>query len=147
MTQTETVEIRDFTNHRVVRFRIDDDVFEGLPDLPAMLLVEFASAMAKLDETTDIKDQPKVFRDLFNMVLTDESAARFIERMSSKTEPISIAQIDQIMPWIMEQYGMRPTEPSSDSSTGSESPGVGTNLTVAALPEASTSESSEPNGS
>lgn len=132
-------DVRDFTKKtKPVRFQIDRDdgspeFFEGIKALPAMLLVEFAVTMDSLSET-DTAQQPKVFRDLFGLILSDESAKRFIERMSSKTDAIDMSQIMEVMPYLMEQYGMRPTQPSPVSSDGSLSPVDGKSLTGAISP-------------
>jgi hypothetical protein len=158
MTQTVDVATddgtQDFTKTRQpVRFKIrktadgdEYDSFDGVPGLPAMLLVEFASLAESLSEA-NVLNQPKIFSALFELVLTESSAARFLERMSSRAEPIELDQINDIMPWLMERYGLRPTEPSSDSSTGSESQDGGTNLTADAPPPALTSVSSAPSAS
>lgn len=147
MTQTievPTDSMKDFTTEqKPVKFNIDKadgtkDIFEGISDLPALLLVEFAGMTETLSQSS-ISDQPKVFKTLFELVLTEDSAARFIGRMKDKKNPISLTQITEIMPWIMEQYGMRPTQPSSNSSAGSESQDGGTSLTENAPQPALTS--------
>lgn len=159
MTQTMTVPttdgIRDFTDEKPpIKFKIKKspnsdqyDVFEGLSDLPATLLVEFAGLSEKITESS-LTDQPKIFNALFELILTEESSQRFIERMSSKTEPIGINQINEILSWVMDQYGFgRPMEPSLDSSTGSESQDGGkSSMENAPLPE-STSDASLVNAS
>jgi hypothetical protein len=122
-------DIKDFTSAaKKVRFKINDDIFEGLADIPALLLVEFAAATEKLS-MSNASEQPQIFRTLFQLVLNESSAARFIERMSDPQKPISVDQINNIMPWLMEQYGLRPTTPSEDSSDGSVPPDAGKNST------------------
>jgi hypothetical protein len=129
-----------------VQFKIDDDVFHGVPNLPATALVEFASVAETIDADSNVPEI-SVFTKMFEILLTPTSAERFIERMSSPTEPISLAQIQDILPWIMEEFGMRPTSPSPDSSAGSESPGDGTRSTGSALAVVSTLNPSPPTGS
>jgi hypothetical protein len=128
-------EIQDFTDHIVVKFRIDDDVFVGVKNIPALDLVEFAKLFDGMTESDMIQDT-KAFDTMFHLVLEEPSADRFFTRMGSKTEPISMAQVMRVMPWIMEKYGMRPTEPSSNSLTGSLNQGDGTSSTASALPSA-----------
>lgn len=140
--------IRDFSAPvRDVRFNIakgdrSPDVFTGINDLPAELLIEFAAITDQLEET-DIAQQPEIFRSLFSLILVDESYERFNARMRDKTNPISITQLMEIMPWVMEQYGLRPTTPSEDSSGGLTNPVSGTNSTapapvVVSIPDGST---------
>lgn len=128
-------EIQDFTEHVNVKFRIDDDIFVGVPNIPANDLMAFAKLFDGMSES-DVINDPKAFNDMFALVLTEPSRARFVERMGSKTEPISMTQVMKIMPWIMEQYGMRPTSPSPSSSDGSPSQGDGTSSTESASPSA-----------
>lgn len=142
MTPTVPVdlEIKDFTEDRKrILFKIDGDVFECNPQLPILSLLDFAAMADQVGDKAD--DAAKnMFLDMFNMVLIDESAAVFIERMRDKRRPISITQVNDILPWIMEQFGLRPTQPSAPSSPGSEIPDGGLSSTEIALPEASTSD-------
>lgn len=137
-------QVRDFSSHNQVRFRLDhangeEDYFEGVPDLPALLLVEFAGTMEEISKTQDLAQQSKMFTSLFELVLLEDSATRFIERMGNKADPISLMQINDIMPWIMEQYGMRPTMPSENSSDGSAPQESGTSSTESSSPAELTS--------
>jgi hypothetical protein len=128
-------EIQDFTEHLNVKFKIDDDVFLGVPNIPALDLIEFGKLFDGMTESDMISDS-KAFNTMFHLVLQEASADRFFERMGSKTEPISMPQVMKVMPWIMEQYGMRPTEPSPNSSSGSANPGDGTSSTASVSPSA-----------
>lgn len=123
--------IKDFSSRKNVQFKIDDDVFDGVPEIGAMILIEYMVIAEGISET-NVAGQGGAYTSLVTMLLTEQSSARFIERMSSKTEPISIEQVTEIMPWLMEQYGMRPTTPSEDSSGGSDNPDGGTNSTETA---------------
>ena len=121
--------IRDFSERVNVKFRIDGDVFEGVPGIPTMTLLAFANDFGNLNES-EFKNQPDAFRKLFELVLTPESFDVFMERMSDPRHPISMTQVMRILPWLMEEYGMRPTEPSSTSSNGSPNLDAGTSSTV-----------------
>jgi hypothetical protein len=139
--------IKDFTTPKKnIRFKIDDEVFRGLSDLPALTLVEFAG-MAEQLSNSSLEGQPKMLRAMFELVLDEDSGRRFVDRMSSRERPIGMEQINDIMPWIMEKYGLRPTTPSSDSLTGSEVQVGGTNSTESVQPQASISAISVPSDS
>jgi hypothetical protein len=130
--------IVDFTRPALpVRFRVDDDVFSLLPSLPALQMLEFAELQDA--QARDEIPAGDMFRKIFQLVLTEDSAALFIARMSDRVKPISVEQVSDIMPWIMEQYGMRPIPPSSSSSDISSIPESGANSTANAQPTASTS--------
>lgn len=124
--------VRDFSTQRdtPVVFRIDADLFYGVPDVAGELMIDLAAQASQLDRDDLAPEAMKTaYRSQLQMLLTDESAARFIERLGSKTEPISLVQTGEIIPWLMEQYGMRPTEPSEPSATGSPSPDGGPSST------------------
>lgn len=138
--------IKDFTEHVDVRFTIDDDVFIGVPNVPALDLLKFASAFDGLTEQ-DMLERPEAYEAMLELVLETASAMRFYARMSDKTKPISMAQLMNVMSWLMEEYGMRPTLPSSDSSSGSVNPGDGKSSTASQSPLGLTSSDYPPRAS
>jgi hypothetical protein len=126
-------EVMDFSSPRKsLRFRVDDDLFEAAPDIPAELAMRFADQASKLDDDDDVTsdEQIAVLHSLFEMMLFPESAERFIARLSDPTHPIGNEKVARITRWLFEEYGMRPTESDSPSSRGSENPDAGTSLTV-----------------
>lgn len=139
-------EVRDFTHHVDVRFRIDDDLFVGLRGLPALKLMAFGAMYDGLS-ASDIMSSPDTFTKMFKMVLEPASAERFIERMNSDEEPISMPQVMDVIPWIMEKYGLRPLEQSSDSSAGPENPVGTTSSTVSSSTVELTSQPFQPTAS
>jgi hypothetical protein len=145
MTAVERVEvddnIKDFSAPpKKIQFRITPDVFDCVTDLPVLSLIDFAVLVDQVD-TNSLSDHAKdLFIDMFNLVLLDTSAERFVERMRDKNNPISMTQVQEILPWVMEQYGMRPTQPSDNSSDGSPTQESGQNSTESAPAVVSTSE-------
>lgn len=61
--------------------------------------------------------------------------------------PIELPQVNEVLEYLMEAYGMRPPEPSPDSSSGPSSPGSGTNSMADASPEVSDSSILQPTNS
>lgn len=140
MTEFVTSGVKDFSREVVVRFKINHvggpqkgqpEFFDGVPGLPALALIEFASLYEKLDNTANAEE----FERIVNIVLTDDSATRFLGRLRDKDDPISLTQLMDVLPWLMEQYGMRPTPPSGDSSTPLPNPDGGTSSTQTATSE------------
>jgi len=125
-------EIKDFSStRRSLKFRVDDDVFEAAPDIPAELALDYADYAEQLaSEGVSGAKQKEVIHALLRMVLFPESADRFIARLSDRRNPIGQAKIGQITTWLFEEYGLRPTEPDSASSTGSEITVDGTSSTA-----------------
>jgi hypothetical protein len=125
-------DVRDFSSpRRRLRFRVDDDVFEAVPDIAAEVALDYADKTEQLTggEVT-MAQQKQIMHDLFRMVLLPESADRFIARLSDRVNPIGQKKINDIASWLFEEYGLRPTSLDSASSTGSGSQDAGTSSTV-----------------
>jgi len=112
-----TDEIMDFSSPRqAIRFRVDDDVFEASPQVAAISMIRFADEAERLESPdTTQEDQIKIIENLFRIILTTESAERFIARLADDDRPIGITQFMDITRWLLEQYGLRPTKPDSES--------------------------------
>lgn len=140
--------MKDFTQKpRVVGFTIDDDVFRGKPVLPAQTMVDFSVAAEAFDPKAATAEQGfESMMDALRMVLMKDSYDRFKYRMQDPEQlaeeareagrevpepfvPIGLDQIPPIVEYLMEEYGMRPTTPSDDSSDGDSSPAPGISST------------------
>lgn len=139
----------DFSVKRTnVRFRVDGDVFEAPRAIPADTMADIVNRFSDIDdkgksEAESIGD----LREIIRVLLFPESVERFLARMGDQQNPIGTDQVGAIIPWLMEQYGMRPTEPLSSSSDTGPSPETGTGSTAPALAVASGSENSPPTSS
>lgn len=130
-TRDDTINIRDFTiKKKHVQFKIDDDVFTahailGLPLMQNMVRVSKNMRDLVTEERFD------ALFDVFDQLLTPDSARRFRERaMSIGDDAIDLReQLIPILHYLLESYGIRPTRPSSDSLTGLPSETDGTTLT------------------
>lgn len=147
MTQlipTEATPVKDFTRPRErLLFRIDSDVFEAATALPGKTLSRFAKRFATV-ESTPPDQQLDAFTDALGMVLLPESNALFQKRLDDLERPIELEQASDVIQWLLECYGLRPTEPSSPSATGPASPASGTSSTDAAQPQVSTPVTFQP---
>jgi hypothetical protein len=122
--------IADFTpESKNVRFRIGEDIFEGLDEMPTMLALRFATRVKAMDVGDFNEDQVNMMTDLMRLVLKPASAAKLIKRLEDTENPIGPQTFIRLIPWLMEQYGMRPTSPSSDSPSGQENPDDGVSST------------------
>lgn len=120
----------DFSiGRKSIPFKVDDDIFEAVPDIATELAMEYADQLEQLlkpkEQTLDL--QKEVVYSTLRLVLFPESADRFIARLRNQENPIGQERFTKITQWLLEQYGMRPTEQDSASSTGSESQDSGTN--------------------
>lgn len=122
VTTTETnkeVRFKNFTKKREpVWFQVDEDRFQALPVLPVptmQLLIGQANALQGKAASPETLGE---ILHIFDTVLVPESAARFTERLKSTDNPVDLIQVMDILTWLMEGYGQRPTQQSSGSSDG-----------------------------
>jgi hypothetical protein len=134
-------EVHDFSIEKPrVQFKLDGDVFTGVRDIPAVKAMEFSGHSDKLGrDDVPMEERIAGFLDILRLLLVPESAELFISRLSSPSNPIGVQTMLKVVPWLFEQYSLRPTTPDSDSSTGSGNPESGTNSTVSTSGVASTS--------
>lgn len=134
----EEVQFRDFTRKRKpVRFKIDDDMFECVPalgteDIQALVTV-FRGTQTEGDDVDEIDRTTAVItkiREAFRLFLLPESYEIFLRRLGDRKNPIDALQLLEIVQWIVEIYTKRPTEPSSNSSSGSQIADGGTDSTA-----------------
>ncbi len=147
MTTPDPDQIRDFTIPMASKqFRIDDDVFKAPALMSPIAMKKLAGLHAELGDigslTNDIERAVGITADLFTVLLPGPSGRRFKERLLSEGRPADpeadppteadppvIDLVQQAIPalyWLLEQYGLRPTEPSSPSPTGSTDGQTGT---------------------
>jgi len=139
--------MKDFSRARErIEFVIDGDVFQAAPALPGKTLTEFAKRFADIADT-DLSERLDVFADALGMVLLPDSAALFQKRFEDLANPIELEQASDVIVWLLEQYGLRPTRPSSPSSSGLPSPASGTSSTDASQPAVSIPATFQPTGS
>lgn len=136
----DDVEIKDFTlKQKRIKFKIDNDIFEAtrVVGLPLMQdLVKVTRGMGKMSDSGDFSAIPAIFNEL----LLPASAQRFSERLQAKgDDAIDVRQ--QLLPvlqYLLEKFGLRPTQLSSESSPGSPGETDGITSTDGSSAEAST---------
>ncbi|MFJ8049804.1 hypothetical protein [Streptomyces luteogriseus] len=139
---------RDFSRKRKpLPFTIDGDTFEAATALPGDVFAKFVTLYNGTGDTETYQEQHDLLKQALELALLPESWQLFAARLADKTRPIDDDQMSDVVLWLLEEYGMRPTQPSPPSSDGSASPESGTNSTESTPPEASTSETSQPNAS
>jgi hypothetical protein len=117
------VEIADFSfSPEPKRFRINDDVFECAPELPLGTFAKIAGMKLDRASLTELGIEPML--QFFDELFIGDSSERFRGRVHDKTRPIGMRHIQKIMPWLLEVYGLRPTEPSEHFSPSPESAGT-----------------------
>lgn len=128
----EVVEIMDFAADDVeIMFNVGPDRFYCAPDIPLGLMQKIAG-MRDLQETAE-KDGLEPILLVFDEFLTEESAVLFSACVNVK-KTIGLRRIMRILPWILEKYGLRPTQPSSPSLDGLSDGEFGTSFTDGVSP-------------
>jgi len=127
---------KDFSKPRPqIAFTIDGDRFQAASALPGETLVTFAARFTGEEkEDRTIADQMAEFKAALELVLLPDSYELFVSRMRDQTRPIDAEQVSEVIMWLLEQYGARPTQPSSPSAVGQVTQEPGTNLTGTVLP-------------
>jgi hypothetical protein len=139
---------RDFSRKRKrLNFTIDGETFEAAAGLPGDIYAEFVTAYNSTSEAETYQEVHDSLKRALSIVLLDESYERFQARLRDKTNPIDDDQASDVVIWLMEEYGMRPTRPSQPSPDGPASPESGTSSTENTQPAESTSVPSQPTAS
>lgn len=121
---------KDFTRERKkIEFTIDDDTFQAKSPIPAQVLMDFAGQFSGMDQNSPPETQMKAFRGVLELVLMPASLERFVFRMSSPEEPIEVEQVEEIITWLFEEYGLRPTPLPEPSAAGQLLPASGISST------------------
>jgi hypothetical protein len=125
--------IQDFTKKRSAptRFRVGGNVYTALVGLPSQTVLDFATQFGALTTATPVDQQVRVFAEILDQLLEEDSAKLLREMMRSKhpADMIEIDQLESIITYVIEKFGLRPTGPSSPSASGQELPDGGTNWT------------------
>lgn len=139
---------RDFSRKRKrLDFRIDGETFEAAPGLPGDIYAEFVTLYNGTADTETYQQQHDLLKSALKLALLEESFARFTARLKDKANPIDDDQMADVVLWLLEEYGMRPTQPSQPSSDGPASPESGTSSTDEQQPQGSIPATFQPTDS
>lgn len=121
--------MKDFSKERkLIEFMIDGDKFDCVPAIPAQVLMDLTSEFTTMDEE-DPTQAIKAMQTVLSRFLLPASYALFEKRMADQEKPIEFPQVNDVVMWLLEEYGMRPTEQPSDSVGGLPNPVPGTTST------------------
>lgn len=122
---SDVVKYKDFSlSPEPVIMRIAPDEFRCYPEIPLDVMIEVAEMAAS--QATGV-ERIHQLRELLEGVMEPEAYAVFQARMRKGTQeepnlnPIGMRHIREILPWIMEVYGLGPTQESDSSVDGSDS--------------------------
>lgn len=140
--------MKDFTRARpTVQFRLGDRVFTGVTAMGADSMAEIIGMMDAVDEN-NIPGMLKTIRECATRMLDQPSATEFIRRMASNgPDAVDFVQSQEVISWLVGEFGGRPTEPSESSGVGLPAPTSGQSLTGSTPDVVSTSSPSPGTGS
>lgn len=134
---TDEVIFKDFSKTRKpVRFQLGGQQFEALPALPVPVTQRLVQTAASLKGADADEKALNSVLGIFNEILRKESAERFstlINGGGKNGEIVDLSDAMDVMAWLMEVYGKRPTQESSDSSAGLPTENAGT-ISTAGVP-------------
>lgn len=115
----------------------DEERFEAYPVMPPTMLQELLAVIRQVRTVGGVDEEKAVktftmLSDFFKLVLVDESYSRFQNKMSDRISGVQIDECTEIFQWLVERYGLRPSESSTSSSAGSPSGVDGTSSTAGA---------------
>lgn len=120
LIEDDFVDIKDFSVERKpIRFRCEGDVFEGNRVLGLTVIQDVVKTSQRISSVMEGGDVTPVI-DIFKALLTPASAEVFVRRLLSQDDDaIDIQrQAIPVLYYLLEEHGLRPTQPSSPSSTG-----------------------------
>jgi hypothetical protein len=121
---------RSFTRERPsISFEVDGDVFRAAPAVPAGTLVEFGTRYADVRSGRGVGEQFETLYSVLELVLLPDSYKLLGSRLVDRERPVDLSQLNDIIVWLLDQYGLRPTGAPSVSSAGSPPPVSGTSST------------------
>lgn len=119
---TDEVVFKDFSKQRKrIVFRLGGQEFEALPALPVPVTQRLVQTAQSLKGSDADEKALTAVMGIFHEILQTESATRFSALVNAETtggEIVDLSDTMDVMVWLMEVYGKRPTAESSESSSG-----------------------------
>lgn len=107
-------DIKDFGSpSEPIQFRIGEDIFKAVPDIPADTIIRLSKNKLNLTVGADGEEDAFAgFKAMLSEILYEDSYKLFISRLGDKERPIGVNTLKDVVEWLIgEKYGMRPTQP------------------------------------
>jgi hypothetical protein len=131
---SDQVELKDFSRKREpIEFMLNGVKLKAKTALGLTSMQRVIALKDRLGAATE--DKLSVFEDIFAVLLHKDFVGAFSALVADEDdEPVDIAQLNDIMVYVMERQGLRPTQPSGKSSESSPAGEPGTPSTDGASP-------------
>lgn len=94
--------VKDFsTTSEAILFGVDGELFEAVSELPAVDTLRIGDLIDQFDRATSHREHVDVMSQLVRILLTSESAERFLGRLASRERPIGLVRLTQIVRWLL----------------------------------------------
>lgn len=109
---TTAAEEADRPEEETLEFSIDGTVLTSYRPTDGQL----AMLMASLGRHTTTQTKVAGVVDFFVTILDDPSYNYVVERLLSRTDPMGMDQVQEVIEWLIEEWSGRPTQPLSVST-------------------------------
>lgn len=130
-----TVNMKDFSKEKKkISFTLDGIEYPCYPKILAPVLQQLTEATEELN----LGNAAQKVELFFSGVMSEEHQIRLSARLADPWDDFGVEEALEIMLWLMEAYGLRPTKSSSGKSAGSRTDGAGTRSVAGASRKGST---------
>lgn len=132
---TDEVIVKDFSRQRKrIVIRLDGQEYDARPAIGLPTLQRVQAIQRKYKDPA--LDKTDMFAEMFEVLLKTEDAARFLVKLQDEDEPVDVDQLQEMVAYVMERNGGRPTGESLASANGSFDGQPGTPSTDGVSPTA-----------
>lgn len=102
-----------------IEFKLDDVTLRAYRPTQGQV----AMAMAATGRHTNDQTRMAGIIDFFVEIMDEQSHQHVVQRLLSRTDPLGLEQVQDIIMWLMEEWSGRPTQPLSVSTQSRQSGG------------------------
>ncbi len=131
---SDQVELKDFSRKREpIEFMLNGVKLKAKTALGLTSMQRVIALKDRLGAVTE--DKLSVFEDIFSILLHKDYVNTLATLLADEDDdPVDISQLNDIMVYVMERQGLRPTQPSGKSSGSSGDEELGTPSTGGVSP-------------
>jgi hypothetical protein len=115
---SDEVVVKDFSRKRSrIVLQLDGEEYEARPAIGLKTLQRVQAIQRKFKDPE--LDKIDLFAEMFGVLLKTDDAARFAVKLADEDEPVDPDQLQEMVSYVMERNGGRPTGESVASASGS----------------------------
>lgn len=102
-----------------LEFAIDGQILRAFKPTDGQIAI----TMSALGRHTSDQTKTAGVIDFFVQILDEESYDYVVNRLLSRTDPLGLAEVEEVLEWLVEEWTGRPTQPPSVSTQSRSSGG------------------------